>query len=585
MNQNRIRAAVALLLCASFITIVVPTGTAASDVPETTTFFTEYVEEGSFEAWDTQWSKFDLNSVASQDTWCRTTHEYYAGGHAAYCAKSGYNTHYTASGNTQPLNADILGLGATDPANLVQRYDTDMDAIMRKYVSSMGLAYYSSVTLTFWFYSDTGSSNAVQPATGASVGYDFLNVIYYTGSNSSLVKNVAWTDSYAEATAKSWMKVTVTIPNTATYVGFEFVSGTEAPAGGDADNAFAAYNIAVKNGGMKEGVYLDSISCVGSDPIAEVPLVTSAGTLANYQTSRSFNVTVEDNDPLGMTMEWVYLYYRVNGTGDWTKYTNALKPQGAFVSNTISFTATSDGAYEFFTQGKDYDGKLEAKRNVADTTTVVDTVGPATAISVYGDEVGGSYEGATAFGLTASDASSGINVTKYRIDAGEWKTYTGLVGLSTSGTHTVQYYSADKAGHEEAVKSATIVINGGAPGIVFEDQPDAYTSGDVTIDFAVADPITLSKLEYSLDGEAFVQLAINATSVSFTDLSKGQHNVTIRATDITGRTLQGTVNFTVGSEPNDILGAVTKDPLVLGALVATSIAILGGAVWLIRRKR
>ncbi len=583
--MGRIRSVLAVLLCASVIFTVMPTSTAASDIPETTTFFTEYVEESSFEAWDAQWDKSDQNTIASLDTWCRTTHEYYAGTHAAYCAKSGYNTHYTNGDGTQPLNGNILGSSTSDPANLVLRYDTNMDAIMRKYVSSMGLAYYTTVTLTFWFYSDTGHSDAVQPGTGESVGYDFLNVIYYTGSNSTMTKHIAWTDSYAQATAKTWTKMTVSIPNSATWVGFEFVSGTVAPSGGDANNAFSAYSVSVKDGGMKEGVYLDNIGCVGSDPVESVPLVTSAGNLAAYQTNRTFTVPVEDNDPLGMTMEWVYLYYRVNGTGDWSKYTNDLKPSGAFVSNTISFTAPSDGKYEFFTQGKDYDDRVETKRNAADVTTVVDTTGPTTTISVIGDKVGSSYSGAAAFGLTSTDTVSGINSTMYRIDSGAWKIYTGLVGLSATGTHTVQYYSTDKAGHQEPTKSSTIVIINGSPQIVFQEQSQAYTGNHVTINFAVADPITINSLEFSLDGQNYLELELNATSVTFNGLEEGAHNVTIKAVDITGRSIQSTCNFTVGSSSTDILGTVTEDPILLGALVAIVVAFIGGAVWLLRRKR
>ncbi len=554
-------------------------------MPETTTFFTEYVEEPSFEGWDLQWSKFDANTAASLDTWCRTTHESYAGTHAAYCAKSGYNTHYTDGNGDQPLNGNILGSNTSNPASLVLRYDTNMDAIMRKYVSSMGLAYYSTVTLTFWFYSDTGRSDAVQPGTGESVGYDFLNVIYYTGSNATMSKHVAWTDSYAQATAKTWTKVTVNVPNAATWLGFEFVSGTIAPTGGDANNAFTAYGISVKDGGMKEGVYLDNISCVGSDPVESVPLVTSAGSIAAYQTDREFTVQVEDNDPLGMTMEWVYLYYRINGTGEWTKYTNDLKPSGAFVSNAISFTAPSDGSYEFFTQGKDYEGRLETRRNAADATTMVDTGAPITTVSFIGDKVGTSYSGAVALGLTSTDPASGVNSTMYRIDGGSWKAYTGLVGLSASGSHTVEYYSMDKAGNREATKSSTVAVTNGSPQIVFQDQSKAYAGNHATINFAVADPIAISSLKYSLDGQGFLDLALNATSVTLTGLEQGSHNVTVRATDISGRSIEGTVNFTVGSLSTDVLGAVTEDPILLGILGAVVIAFVGGTVWLFRRKR
>ncbi len=588
VNRRALSISLTSLLCLSMIMTVLPAGTSAIVIPASTTFFTEDVEEATFEEWDARWSKTDMNPNASLDYWCRSGHENYAGTHAAYCARSGYNSHYyDTDAGEHPLNYNILGAATGTPAaNLVQRYDTHMDAIMRKYVSGAG--YYSTITLSFWFYSDTGLSNAKQPGTGALVGYDFLNVVYYTGTNNSLTKHIAWTDTQQQAFAKSWIPMSVMIPNNATWVGFEFVSGTVPPEGGDAADAFISDNVRTNptgTTGMKEGVYNDNISCIGTDPVTSLPVETSVSALPAYQTSLSFNVTFVDNDPLGLNLEWTYLYYRFNGTGDWIKYTTAEKPFGAFVASPISFVATQDGLYEFFTQGKSYNGTLEDMRNAADSSTMVDTGEPITTIAFIGTQREGGFVGAAAFTLTSTDNVSGIEQTQYRIDGGEMKTYNGSVGLATTGTHMVEYRSIDKAGNEEELKSATMIITAGSPGIVFLERDMTYPSGNLTLNFTLADVEAIKKLEYSLDGGPFQELAVNATSLSFTNLSLGTHNVTVRATDIDGRTVQDMVEFSVGGGDKVSMGSIMDDPIMLGGLTVCGLAAVIGGSWLVKRKR
>lgn len=575
-----------LLLCASLIVTVIPTDVSALDVPSSKTFVWESAEQASFDEWDARWQKNDNNPGASTDTWCRTQHRSYDGSRGIYCAKTGYNTHYVNATGFQVPNYNILGYGPEVPqSQYVQRYDTNMDAVMRRWVG--GLMYYNNITLTFSFYSDTGASNARQYPDGVTVGYDFLNAFYLTGPNSSLSKHIVWTDTYEQATAKSWITVSFQIPNNATYIGFEFVSGSIVPEGGDEPYVFMGDNVRTNpegSMGMKEGVYLDAISLVGTEPIESVPIVTSAAELTPYQSTSSFPVSWVDNDPLGITMEWIYLYYRVNGTGDWIKYTTVEKPFGAFVNNPITFEATRDGLYEFFTQGKYLGSNLtEPKRNAPDTSTIVDTVFPVSSIEISGHGGDGAYTGAAAFTITAVDSTSGIDMIWYRVDGGSWSIYHNSVGLATSGSHTVEYYSVDKAGNDEEVKSTTFTISAGAPGIVFDDSNTAFPSGgDVTINFTVVGEGTINKLEYSVDGGAFIEMATNATSVTLSGLEDGEHTLKVKATDSSNNTLEDEMTFTVGAVGS---GDLLSDPLVLGGLGAAAVAAVGGGVWYMRRKK
>ena len=560
------------------VVTIVPTGATATLSSEKT-FISEGAEESSFALWDAQWERFDANTANDYDMWCRTMHEIHGGTHAVYCSKNGYNSHYYANG-TQAEDVNITKSSDLTQQSHILRYDTGMDSIMRKQLDT-SVRYYGTVTVTFWFYSDTGASDAKQPGTGASVGYDFLNVIYYTGSGNNRVKNVAWTDTETEATAKTWAQKSVVIPNNATWVGFEFVSGTTAPQGGDASSPASFINMV--NGGMKEGVFIDDITVVGSDLLPAEDLATAVDQLDPYQNSLTFPVNWTNNDPQ-IGMKWIDLYYRVDGEGNWARFETSLRPDGKFPNNTytIEFTAPREGTYEFFTRGTDNLNVIEPARNAADATTVIDLSAPATSIRLSGNGDGPAYKGAVSFSLISTDAISGVDAVHYRVNGGAWKEYTSGVGFARDGSYTIEYYATDLAGNDESVHSETITLSDAAEGVLF-DNVLVSSNGDATVNFTVAlDGATVTALQYSLDDGDFVNLDPANRSVSFTGLSEGDHSITVRATDSDGNVLVNSKSFAIKSGG---VGSILSDPLVLIGIAAVVVAAVAGAFFLVRRKK
>jgi hypothetical protein len=61
--------------------------------------------------------------------------------------------------------------------------------------------------------------------------------------------------------------------------------------------------------------------------------------------------------------------------------------------------------------------------------------------------------------------------------------------------------------------------------------------------------------------------------------------VTVKGTDGSGHTVEGAVEFSVGSSGNDALGDIMGNPVLLGGVLVAVIGALGGAVWFIRRRR
>ncbi len=91
-----------------------------------------------------------------------------------------------------------------------------------------------------------------------------------------------------------------------------------------------------------------------------------------------------------------------------------------------------------------------------------DTTSPVTTISFIPPEPtspNGWYMYAS-FILNATDDSSGVNITKYRVGAEPWKYYLYQVNIVVSGKDLViEYFSIDNAGNIEPVKNATINID------------------------------------------------------------------------------------------------------------------------------
>jgi hypothetical protein len=81
-----------------------------------------------------------------------------------------------------------------------------------------------------------------------------------------------------------------------------------------------------------------------------------------------------------------------------------------------------------------------------------DATAPSTTVSLVPTPVGAWYSPRTVT-LTASDATSGVASTSYRLDGGAWTTYTGSFFIASFGPHTLEYRSTDNAGNVEATKT------------------------------------------------------------------------------------------------------------------------------------
>jgi hypothetical protein len=131
-----------------------------------------------------------------------------------------------------------------------------------------------------------------------------------------------------------------------------------------------------------------------------------------------------------------------------------------------TWTAWREGSSPFSLAGRDgtrfveflsfdYLGNGEPIQNetlILDDSPPVTTLSPAT----------GEFTATTEFTLVAIDTGCGANVTRYRIDGGNWMVYSGSFTLP-DGEHNISYSSNDLLNNTEVERWLVVTVHGQAP--------------------------------------------------------------------------------------------------------------------------
>jgi hypothetical protein len=236
--------------------------------------------------------------------------------------------------------------------------------------------------------------------------------------------------------------------------------------------------------------------------------------LTQYQTSWTFDVPYTASDPGGSGVQYVELYYRIDSTGNYVKYS------GTFTSSPISFVATVDGFYEFYTRATDNAGNVEDAPSTADAFTTIDTTmptvvsivlsdpSPTTAGTVtftitFSEEMNPSESPTVTFGLAAPYTTNAITKVTFTGD-----TWTGEFTITTTtgdGTNTISVSGGrDLASNLMSVDTSfSFIIDTVIPSIT--DLTPAPSAVDVNITTSIT--ITFSE---DMD-HASVESAFNFT--------------------------------------------------------------------------
>lgn len=252
--------------------------------------------------------------------------------------------------------------------------------------------------------------------------------------------------------------------------------------------------------------------------------------------------------------------YRVDG-GSWQLYTG-------------QFPVTGDGRHVVEFYSTDNAGNVETTGSIP---VEVDTADPATAATL--EAMAGQnnwYVTSTKVSLSAFDGMSGVGWTKYRIDGGSWIEYRAPFTISVDGSHSVEFFSQDVAGHQEAVSSVSFKIDCAAPMLEIVSPAGDVKQSNVNVSWDGRDLVSgLDHYEIGIDGTAFQPMG-KATSFDV-ELSNGDHVVIMRAVDVAGNVRELQLAFNVSSRTGGSQTASTPSsglPVYIYALLAVLAATI-----------
>jgi hypothetical protein len=204
------------------------------------------------------------------------------------------------------------------------------------------------------------------------------------------------------------------------------------------------------SGSVRHGIIFWSVTSVGvveargsrsfsvAAPSDGAAPVTASDTQMYYPSPATIVLSADDADGWGVA----HTYWRLDG-GSW--------------SDGPVTTVSEPGrhAIEFFSS--DVAGNVELP--VKSRTFVIDGEAPVTSSDALT-----AYAGPASIALTANDTlvGSGVAHTFWRLDGGEWQE-GAIPPVAGEGLHTLEFYSVDRAGNSESVKSRTFRIDTNAP--------------------------------------------------------------------------------------------------------------------------
>ncbi|WP_374945538.1 family 78 glycoside hydrolase catalytic domain [Agreia sp.] len=360
------------------------------------------------------------------------------------------------------------------------------------------------------------------------------------------------------------------------------------------DASFAAGDtVRVKFENLNDHTFYDpSIADVWSLPVAAdttAPVVVGHTTpstpnrATGWFTTAPVTVSLQAQDDRSPATD-VEISYGVDG--------DELAPYSAEVS------IDDEGSHTVSFQARDVAGNVSDEQSLP---VKIDTVAPTTTAKLgdtFEDAPAGSQGGPVSTGpgtvsFAATDKTSGVASTEFRVNGGAWASGASVV-LSTAGTSTVEYRSTDVAGNVEKSTSLTVTIE-----VADVTAPTvAATISNAGLNGWNLEGAALSlAAEDDQDGKVLVEYRLGddawSTYTSPVELPEGVNVVQFRATDVSGNvSATQSVTAQVDATAPDVWGWLTKtgrvavvgsDPAGSAAVTASGIArvqySLDGTTW------
>lgn len=153
-----------------------------------------------------------------------------------------------------------------------------------------------------------------------------------------------------------------------------------------------------------------------------------------------------------------------------------------------------------------------------------DTVPPVTTTNY----IDGWKNNSQTITLSATDDDTGVAKTFYSVNEGPFVEGTSI-SIEEEGTHKLSYYSIDKTGNKESVKTIAVKMDKTAPVTTVTDVPTTWVKEDVLVNLVSNDTLSkVAKTYYSINGADYVE------GSSFTVKQEGVNAVSFYSVDNAG---------------------------------------------------
>ncbi|MFX1365501.1 MAG: PKD domain-containing protein [Promethearchaeota archaeon] len=215
------------------------------------------------------------------------------------------------------------------------------------------------------------------------------------------------------------------------------------------------------------------------------------------------------------------------GADEYTYYWNFGEGAGYVKSDTLKPTHVYQvpGIYTVYLKIVDDDGGVGIDSLMVTVKDITDPISTLTILPPFqGTEEPYLISAITELVITAQDGDGfGVAAIKYRIDDGAWVTHYGDMTTFTipdAGFHTIEYYSIDKAGNAEGMKSLDVIVN--TCDLTYIGDTSGFYSDPVQLqaklfDVVTGDPISGKTIIFTI-GSQTVSVVTDSSGVASIEL-------------------------------------------------------------------
>jgi len=197
-------------------------------------------------------------------------------------------------------------------------------------------------------------------------------------------------------------------------------------------------------------LYIDSQAPVSPTAISSEP--------SGWSSSDGFTVCWQNPAEDASSARISAAYYKVGSPP--LADDDGVRVDGSDINCLTDVSVGQDGEHDIYVWLED--GACNANHLSARAVTVLlDSTAPNVSVAAAGTlGDAGYYVSSVEVTLSSADAMAGLAETRYRVNSGEWREWSGTpIVLSTEGEHTVEYQASDKAGNESTVQQAQYRID------------------------------------------------------------------------------------------------------------------------------